>query len=421
MVGAVLAHGSEVVGAGWHAQVGGPHAEAAALAAAGERARGATLYVTLEPCAHHGRTPPCADAVVAAGIARVVACHGDPDPRVAGKGFARLRDAGIPVEVGTLAAQAARLNLRFLVAAIAGRPQVTLKWAMSLDGKIATAGGQSQWISSPRGRRWALAQREEHDAVLVGSGTVLADDPRLDRRLGFAGKPGIRVVLDRRLRLAGGGAAAGSVSHQTVAEPPAEGLASIPVAPGMNRRPATANSTQGVEKPQAAAASPPAEQLQTDAQAQTADASRTPAQRAFHWRLFSVPGPILIYTEAGDVAGRRQLEERGATVVTLPAVEPAAVLADLYARDVRSVLVEGGAEVLASFVASGLYDQVAVDCAPLLIGGATAPGPLGGAGAPALGAAPRLEHLHAQRRGGDLILAGLRQGCLEQLLERVLR
>jgi diaminohydroxyphosphoribosylaminopyrimidine deaminase/5-amino-6-(5-phosphoribosylamino)uracil reductase len=374
MVGAlVVAADGEVAGRGWHRQVGGPHAEVEALAAAGARAHGATLYVTLEPCAHHGRTPPCADAVLAAGIARVVACHGDPDPRVAGRGFARLREAGVEVEVGTLAEAAARLNLRFLVAATAGRPEVTLKWAMSLDGRIATAGGESQWISSPRGRRWALALREEHDATLVGSGTVLADDPRLDRRLGLAGGPGVRVVLDRRLRLAAWASAAG---------------------------PATGSPSSG--PPDAAAGAPAG------------------AQR----RLFTAAGPLLIYTEeatagAGE-GGRGELEARGAAVVTLPAVEPGAVLADLYARGVRSVLVEGGAEVLASFAASGLYDRVAVDCAPLLIGGRAAPGPLGGAGAGALAEAARLERLEAVRAGGDLILSGLRQGCVERLLARVL-
>ena len=180
--------------------VGGAHAEVEAIRAAGERARGATLYVTLEPCAHHGRTPPCADAVIAAGIARVVACHRDPDPRVTGKGFHRLREAGSrgrrrPRARGGGAPQLAlpRLQAR-------QRPAVTLKWAMSLDGRIATATGESQWISGPAGRRWALDLREEHAAILVGSGTVLADDPLLTRRLGKA--PGLitRIVLDRRLR-----------------------------------------------------------------------------------------------------------------------------------------------------------------------------------------------------------------------------
>jgi diaminohydroxyphosphoribosylaminopyrimidine deaminase/5-amino-6-(5-phosphoribosylamino)uracil reductase len=333
MVGAVVVRGGEVVGSGWHRQVGGPHAEVEALREAGDRARGATLYVTLEPCSHFGRTPPCVDAVLAAGIAKVVACHGDPDPRVSGRGFAKLREAGVVVEVGILAEEAVRLNLRFLVAATLRRPAVTLKWAMSLDGRIATATGQSQWISSPQGRRWALALREEHDAILVGSGTVLADDPRLDRRLGLAAGPNTRVVMDRRLRV-----------------------------------PASA-------------------------------------------RLFTVEGPVLIYAQVAR-------PER-ADVVVLPSVEPAAVLADLYERGIRSVLVEGGAEVLASFVSSGCYDRVMVDCAPLLIGGKSAPGPLAGAGFLELAEAARLEDLEAGKRGGDLILTGYRKECLPALSSSV--
>lgn len=200
MVGAVLVRDGRVVGEGFHRRAGEPHAETLALSAAGDLARGSTLYVNLEPCCHHGRTPPCADALVRAGIARVVACHRDPDIRVAGRGFERLRAAGIVVEVGELAQAAAELNLRFLVNRVLSRVQVTLKWAMSLDGKIATAAGESQWISGTAARRWALALRAEHDAIVVGSGTVLADDPRLDRRLGRADGRILRVVLDRRLR-----------------------------------------------------------------------------------------------------------------------------------------------------------------------------------------------------------------------------
>jgi diaminohydroxyphosphoribosylaminopyrimidine deaminase / 5-amino-6-(5-phosphoribosylamino)uracil reductase len=201
-VGAVvLAADGRVVGEGWHRRVGEPHAEVVALAAAGEAARGATLVVTLEPCAHFGRTPPCVDAVLAAGVRRVVASHRDPDPRTAGAGFARLAAHGVEVEVGLGAREAIALNLPFLVSRVFGRPAVTLKWAASLDGKIATAGGESRWITGVAARRRALELREEHDAVLVGSGTALADDPRLTRRLGRAGRPIVRVVLDRRLRL----------------------------------------------------------------------------------------------------------------------------------------------------------------------------------------------------------------------------
>ncbi len=201
MVGAVITRGSEVVGRGFHRQVGGPHAEIEAFRDAGERARGGTLYVTLEPCNHHGRTPPCSEATVKAGIRRVVACHQDPNPEVAGTGFETLRRAGIEVEHGFLVDEAVELNWRFLTPIIHRRPAVTLKWAMTADGKIATSAGESQWISSPDGRQWGLEQREDHDAILVGIGTAEADDPRLNRRLGLAPGPITRVVLDRRLRL----------------------------------------------------------------------------------------------------------------------------------------------------------------------------------------------------------------------------
>lgn len=200
-VGAVITRDGRVVGEGYHRRAGEPHAEVLALRQAGESARGATLWVTLEPCASFGRTPPCVDAVLAAGIARVVACHRDPDARTAGRGFAALRAAGVEVEVGAHAARAIDLNLPFLVRTVLGRPAVTLKWAASLDGRVATAGAESQWITGESARRAALGLREEHDAILVGSGTVLADDPRLTRRLGRAGGANLRIVLDRRGRV----------------------------------------------------------------------------------------------------------------------------------------------------------------------------------------------------------------------------
>jgi len=341
MVGAVVVRDGEVVGEGYHRRLGGPHAEVEALEQAGGRARGATLYVTLEPCDHHGRTPPCSGAVVRAGVARVVACHRDPFSKVNGRGFARLDAAGIAVESGFLVPEAVRLNWRFLAAAVNQRPAVTLKWAMSLDGRIATSAGESQWISSPGGRRWGLAQREEHDAILVGSGTALADDPRLNRRLGRALGENLRVVLDRRLRL--------------------------------------------------------------------------PAKS----RLFEVPGEVLVYTEAQDARVVEQIENRGGTVVRLARVEPVAVLADLFQRGIRSVLVEGGGTVAAAFVEAGCFDRVVVDCAPILIGGQGALGPLGGDGFGALSTVPRIAELRVDRRDGDLILSGFKTQCLQDLYANV--
>jgi diaminohydroxyphosphoribosylaminopyrimidine deaminase/5-amino-6-(5-phosphoribosylamino)uracil reductase len=204
MVGAVVVRGRAVIGEGYHIRAGAPHAEAVALEQAGTRARGARLYVNLEPCCHHGRTPPCTDAILAAGVAEVVACMRDPDPRVNGRGFRILRAAGVRVRVGSLRNDAERLNEAFLRFQRTGRPFVTLKAGMSLDGRIATRGGESQWITSQAARVAARRLRLEHDAVLVGVGTVLADDPALagrnqNGRRGTGREP-VRVVLDSRLR-----------------------------------------------------------------------------------------------------------------------------------------------------------------------------------------------------------------------------
>ncbi len=354
MVGAVVTNGGAIVGEGWHRLAGGEHAEAAALRVAGNAALDGTLYVTLEPCNHHGRTPPCADRVIESGIKRVVFAHRDPNPEVTGGGGDRLRAVGVRVEGGLLAGQAVELNVPFLTRVLHRRPAVTLKWAMSLDGRIATATGDSQWISSEQGRKWALDLREEHQAIVVGSGTALADDPRLNRRLRRAEGPILRVVLDRRLRL-----------------------------------------------------SPTA-------------------------RLFEVEGSVVIYTEGPQESGsstsadaldwatrRDRLRSAGAEVLVLSAVEPAGVLEDLFDRGVSNVLVEGGGEVLAAFAGSGLWDRAAVCCAPVLIGGAAAPGPLGGDGPRRLADAWRLDELRISRRGPDVILLGYRQGCLPELSRSV--
>ena len=347
LVGAVVVGAGEIVGEGWHRRAGGEHAEGMALAAAGERARGATIYVTLEPCNHHGRTAPCVERMLESGVERVVYAHRDPNPEVAGGGGDRLRAAGIRVDAGLLAERAVELNVAFLTRVLHGRPAVTLKWAMSLDGRIATSTGDSHWISSPRGRIWALGLRDEHQAVVVGSGTALADDPRLNRRLRRVKGPIMRVVLDRRLRL-----------------------------------------------------SPEA-------------------------RMFGVEGPVVVYTVEPEDGAREWAERRdrlrgaGAEVVVLEAVEPSAVLADLAGRGLSNVLVEGGAGVLEAFASSGAWDRAAVCCAPLLIGGAAAPGPLGGEGGAYLADAWRLDQLRVQRRGPDVILIGYRQGCLAELSQSV--
>lgn len=201
-VGCVLVRRGAIVGRGWTRPGGRPHAEVVALEAAGAAAAGSTAYVTLEPCAHHGRTPPCAAALIAAGVTRVVAATIDPDPRVSGRGLDRLREAGVEVDLGCLAGLAERAHAGFFMRTRVGRPLVALKIAQTLDGRIATARGESQWITGPAARRYGHLLRATHDAVLIGGGTALGDDPLLTCRLpGLEERQPVRVVLDRRLRL----------------------------------------------------------------------------------------------------------------------------------------------------------------------------------------------------------------------------
>jgi diaminohydroxyphosphoribosylaminopyrimidine deaminase/5-amino-6-(5-phosphoribosylamino)uracil reductase len=200
MVGAVVVLKDQVVGVGHHDNFGGPHAEVFALARAGKLATSATLYVTLEPCCHHGKTPPCTEAILQSGIARVVAATRDPFPKVDGGGASRLRDAGIPVEFGLMCDEARRLNGPYFKRLATGLPYVTAKWAMTLDGKTATASGNSVWISGPRSRALVHQTRGRMDAIVAGIGTVLADNPRLDARPPGP-KTAARVILDTEARL----------------------------------------------------------------------------------------------------------------------------------------------------------------------------------------------------------------------------
>jgi diaminohydroxyphosphoribosylaminopyrimidine deaminase/5-amino-6-(5-phosphoribosylamino)uracil reductase len=205
-VGCVIAHGEQVVGTGFHQRAGEPHAEVFALREAGERACGATAYVTLEPCAHHGRTPPCADALIAAGVSRVVIAAEDPFPQVGGRGIGKLRDAGITVETGLMRDAARELNIGFFSRIERGRPWVRVKLAMSLDGRTALANGESKWITGEAARADVQRWRARSSAIFTGSGTVLADNPRLTVRLpeGEAFTPPWRVLLDNRLRTPSG-------------------------------------------------------------------------------------------------------------------------------------------------------------------------------------------------------------------------
>ena len=317
LVGCVVVKGGRVVGEGWHRRAGGPHAEVIALRRAGDAARGATLFVTLEPCAHQGRTPPCAPVVAASGVRRVVAAMKDPDPRVAGRGLARLRRAGLAVATGVGADEARALNQRFVVGAAGRRPFVLLKAAMTLDGRIATAARKSRWITSPRQRQAARALRRLHDAVAVGIGTVLADDPMLLPSPPVH-RPFVRIVFDSRLRL-----------------------------PARSRLARSARRS-----------------------------------------------PVMVLTTAGGGRRRAALEALGVTVVAVPGrasrVTVPSALRVLRRLGVWSLMVEGGADLLGSFLAARAFDQVALFRAPLILGGRGSLGAFGGPDALRLAAAARL-------------------------------
>ena len=200
-VGCVLVSNGRVVGEGWHERAGGPHAEVAALNAAGAQAAGATAYVSLEPCSHHGRTPPCADALIAAKVSRVVAAMQDPNPKVAGEGIARLRAAGVTAEIGLLESDARELNIGFVSRMTRQRPWLRLKIAASLDGKTALANGVSQWIGGPDARRDGHHWRARSCAVMTGIGTLRDDDPKLTARDVETSRQPLRIVVDSRLRI----------------------------------------------------------------------------------------------------------------------------------------------------------------------------------------------------------------------------
>lgn len=340
-VGAVLVRDGVVVGEGHTMPPGGAHAEIVALRQAGERARGATLYVTLEPCAHYGRTPPCCDALVAAGIARAVIAVRDPFPEVNGRGIRCLRAAGVEVEIGLEVDAAVQINAGFFKRVRSGLPGVTAKFAVSLDGKIATHTGHSHWITGPDARREAHRLRDTHDAILVGIGTVLADNPRLTTRLpdnvtgaGGAHHP-VRVVLDSR--------------------------------------------------------------------------ARCPLDSAMLDR--SLPGRTLVLVGSDVPVERvRALSGAGAEVVPLPAhdgrLDPEGALRHLASRGINSVLVEGGSQVHGSLLDAGLVDRIVAFVAPVIIGGAGAPSPIGGLGASTMGDALRLSDIDVQQCGDDVMIRG---------------
>lgn len=311
LVGAVVVREGQEVGCGYHAAPGSPHAEAVALSTAGPLARGATLYVNLEPCNHHGRTPPCTEAILAAGIRRVVVAHEDPDPRVRGSGIARLRAAGVEVEAGLLEAEARAQNEVFFHALRQRRPFVLWKAALSLDGQVATRGGHAAWVSNALSRRVAQGYRQWLPAVLVGVGTVLADDPQLTVR-----EPDFRAF-----------------PHLLEPPPLRDPLKVV---------------------------------LDTEA--------RTPPEaRLFAPGPRGEPARVAVLVGVGAPAARiRALERRGATVAELPReggrVSLEAALVWLWEQGVDGVLLEGGPTLAGALLRRGWVDKVALFLAPKLVG-----------------------------------------------------
>ncbi len=360
LVGAVVLDAAgQLVGEGFHARAGEPHAEVGALAQAGARARGGTLIVTLEPCCHHGRTPPCSEAVIAAGISRVVVAMADPDPRVAGGGIARLRAAGLEVIEGVAEAEALRLNRAFVHRVRSGRPLGILKWAMSLDGRTALPNGLSQWISGAEARAWVHQLRAGCDAVIVGGGTVRADDPLLTSR-GRRDPEPMRVVMSRTLDL-----------------PPQARLWDTTMAPTL------------------VAHGPEAPQERREAFDRLAAAARDGVQPGAAGREATYPWaegactPELLASQSGP----QRLE--------LPSCEPAALMEALAARGCNRVLWECGPELAAAALRQGCVQELAAVIAPKLLGGQAARTPLGDLGQESLDQAQPWRELERTNLGGD--------------------
>jgi diaminohydroxyphosphoribosylaminopyrimidine deaminase/5-amino-6-(5-phosphoribosylamino)uracil reductase len=334
MVGAVVVDASgAVVGRGWYeGPRGAPHAEVRALTEAGERAAGATLYSSLEPCDHHASTPPCTQAVIAAGIRRVVIGAGDPNPLVDGRGIARLRDAAIDVETGVLADAAHRLNAAFERHVTTGLPFLVWKSAASLDGKTAAADGSSRWITSPQARADAHRLRAWADAVIVGAGTVCADDPALTARSPESpeARQPLRVLIDASGRI------------------PSTSTAFNDAAPTL-----------------------------------VATTERAPEERVRAWQAAGAEVVALEPDEGGGVS-------------------PAAVVRHLGKRDVQGALLEGGGTLAWSFVRDDVVDRIVSYVAPVLLGGAGAPGVLGGDGFRPVGNARPVTITGVDRVGPDL-------------------
>jgi len=353
LVGAVVLDAAcQLVGEGFHARAGEPHAEVGALAQAGDQARGGTLIVTLEPCCHHGRTPPCTEAVLSAGISRVVVAMADPDPRVAGGGIARLREAGIEVIASVAEAEALRLNRAFVHRVRSGRPLGILKWAMSLDGRTALQNGQSQWISGPEAREWVHRLRARCDAVIVGGGTVRADNPLLTSRGRRAPEP-LRVVLSRALDL-----------------------------------PLEARLWDTTAAPTLVAHGPEAPLERREALDRLADASARET-------------PDTTATEANPAHPRAAAG--GLQRLELAVCDPASLLEALTARGCNRVLWECGPELAASALRQSCVQELAALIAPKLLGGLAARTPVGNLGLEGMEQVQPWRELERTSLGSDLL------------------
>lgn len=361
MVGCVVVRDGRVVGEGWHERMGGPHAEVAALRAAGDAARGATLFVSLEPCCHHGKTPPCTDAILAAGIRRVVAAQPDPFPLVQGGGLQRLRDAGLLVEVGLMRKAAEDLNAPYLKLVKTGRPWVIAKWAMTLDGKIATRTGDSRWISNEASREFVHALRGRVDAVVVGRGTAERDDPMLTAR------------------------------------PTRDGAAPLSA-----RDSASTHSADGatLELPRVAT------RIVLDSRGRLSGSSKL-VQTARQ-----IPVLVVVCPET-DAADRRRLQEAGCEVLEVPGASSvsdtdrfAMLLDELGRRRMTNVLVEGGGQLLGAAFDAAAVDEVHVFIASRIVGGADAVSPVRGLGALQIGDARSLTAAEIRILAGDVHVHG---------------
>ncbi|NLW25443.1 MAG: bifunctional diaminohydroxyphosphoribosylaminopyrimidine deaminase/5-amino-6-(5-phosphoribosylamino)uracil reductase RibD [Clostridia bacterium] len=335
MVGAVIVKDGQIVGKGYHLKAGTFHAEIHALREAGEKAKGATMYVNLEPCSHFGRTPPCTDAIINAGISRVFVAMEDPNPLVGGRGIKKLAEAGIEVKVGLLEEEAKKLNEIFIKYITTKTPFVLLKMAMTLDGKIASRTGHSKWITGEAAREKVHYLRNYYDAVLVGVNTVFKDNPSLTCRI-LAGRDPIRIILDSRART--------PVEAQVIIQDSAA----------------------------------PTYIVVTD----RAPYDRVESLRATKARVIQVPA---------DEQGRVSLKD---------------LMVKLGEMEITGVLVEGGAEVAASFLEAGLVDKMLTFISPKIVGGRTAPGPVGGLGRERVDQAIKLSHLTFGSVGGDFFIEG---------------